>query len=261
MESEKHYLREENVLFPYLEKHGITEPPAVMWSEHDKIREMVKQLTSFLEQTKYAELKKLACTFHEYLSSHFYKENNILYPTAFKVISEEEFLEIRQQFDDIGYCCFTPEIDRPRESMDKGMPSKQDANMIQLETGSLTQEELQVILDSLPVDITFVGKDDTVRYFSQSSDRIFVRTKAILGRTVQNCHPSKSVDVVNKIVTAFKNGTKNKAEFWLELNNRLIYIRYFPVRKSGEYMGTIEVTQDITDIKEIEGQRQLLDWE
>jgi DUF438 domain-containing protein len=195
------------------------------------------------------------------LSSHFYKENNILYPAANKVISENEFLEIRQQFDEIGYCCYMPEMSQLKEKKIRKETDQQKENMIHFETGNFTLDELQVMLDALPIDITFVGKDDTVRYFSQSPERVFVRTKAIIGRTVQNCHPAKSVDVVNKIVTAFKNGTKDKAEFWLELNERLIYIRYFPLRKNGEYLGTIEVTQDITDIKKIEGQRQLLDWE
>jgi hypothetical protein len=132
--------------------------------------------------------------------------------------------------------------------------------VIQLETGSFTLRELEAMLDTLPVDITFVGADDTVRYFSQSPERVFVRTKAILGRTVQNCHPSKSVDIVNSIVDAFKKGTRNEAAFWLELNGRLVYIRYLPVRKNGEYLGIIEVTQDITDIKKIDGEKRLLEW-
>jgi PAS domain S-box-containing protein len=131
--------------------------------------------------------------------------------------------------------------------------------MITFETGTFTKEELETLLDTLPVDVTFVDKDDTVRYFSRSKDRIFVRTKAVLGRKVQQCHPQKSVHVVNQILDDFRNGCRDVAEFWLTLNGRLIYIRYFPVRnKNGEYLGCLEVTQDITDIKTIEGEKRLL---
>lgn len=132
--------------------------------------------------------------------------------------------------------------------------------MIDFETGSFSVEELESLLDSLPVDITFVDKDDKVRYFSQSKDRIFVRTKAVIGRKVQQCHPQKSLHVVNKIVEDFKAGKRGVAEFWINLNDRLVYIRYFPVRnRSGEYLGVLEVTQDITDIQKITGQKRLLD--
>lgn len=132
-------------------------------------------------------------------------------------------------------------------------------NEIVFETGSFTKEELETLLNTLPVDITFVDKNDTVRYFSQTKDRIFPRTKAVIGRKVQQCHPQKSLHVVNQILGDFKNNKRDVAEFWINLNNRLIYICYFPVRnKSGDYLGCLEVTQDITDIKKIEGERRLL---
>jgi len=255
-EAEKHYLREENVLFPYIEKHGITEPPAIMWMEHDKIREMKKRIYSAAENGNYEMLKRASDGLAEMLSHHFYKENNILFPTALKVVEEGEWKEIRREFDEIGYCCFIPE----KLADDEGKKKKEDGGRISFATGSLSKEEMETMLDALPFDITFIDRDDRVRYFNQSKDRIFVRTKAIIGRKVQNCHPSKSVDVVNKILEEFKNGTKDKAEFWIDMDGRKIYIRYFPLRKDGEYIGTMEITQDITDIKKIEGQRRLLDW-
>ena len=133
--------------------------------------------------------------------------------------------------------------------------------MFQFETGFLSKEEVEGILDSLPVDISFVDKEDRVKYFNKAEKRIFVRTKAVIGRKVQLCHPQKSIHVVNKILEAFKTGKKDVAEFWINMNNRLIYIRYFAVRdKNGKYLGTLEVTQDITDIKKIEGEKRLLDW-
>jgi len=128
-------------------------------------------------------------------------------------------------------------------------------------TGTLSKDEVEAILDSLPVDVTFVDKEDTVKYFSKSKERIFVRTEAVIGRKVQQCHPQKSVHVVNKILDSFKSGKKDVAEFWVQKDNRLIHIRYFAMRnREGKYLGTLEVTQDITDLKKIEGEKRLLDW-
>jgi PAS domain S-box-containing protein len=134
--------------------------------------------------------------------------------------------------------------------------------VLQFETGSLSKEEIEAILNSLPVDISFVDANDAVKYFNKAEKRIFVRTKAVIGRKVQLCHPQKSVHIVNKILETFKTGKKDVAEFWITMNNRLIHIRYFAVRdKDGKYLGTMEVTQDLTDIKKIEGQKRLLAWE
>jgi len=139
--------------------------------------------------------------------------------------------------------------------------AEDNKRILQFETGSLSKEEAEAVLDSLPVDISFIDKEDRVKYFNKAEGRIFVRTKAVIGRKVQLCHPQKSVHVVNKILDAFKTGKKDVAEFWINLNDRLILIRYFAVRdKNGKYLGTAEVTQDITDIKKIEGQKRLLDW-
>jgi len=135
-------------------------------------------------------------------------------------------------------------------------------SVLQFETGSLSKEEIEAILNSLPVDISFVDANDAVKYFNKAEKRIFVRTKAVIGRKVQLCHPQKSVHIVNKILETFKNGKKDVAEFWITMNNRLIHIRYFAVRdKNGKYLGTLEVTQDLTDLKKIEGQNRLLDWQ
>jgi PAS domain S-box-containing protein len=139
--------------------------------------------------------------------------------------------------------------------------AKSSSDMLQFETGSLSKEEVEAILDTLPVDISFIDKDDRVKYFNKAEKRIFVRTKAVIGRSVQLCHPQKSIHVVNRIVEAFTNGEKDTAEFWINMNNRLVHIRYFAVRdKKGKYLGTMEVTQDLTDLKKIEGQKRLLDW-
>jgi len=139
--------------------------------------------------------------------------------------------------------------------------TENEKRILQFETGTLSKEEVEAVLDSLPVDISFVDKEDHVKYFNKAGKRIFVRTKAVIGRKVQLCHPKKSVHVVNNILEAFKTGKKDVAEFWINMNNRLIHIKYFAVRdKNGKYLGTMEVTQDLTDIKKIKGEKRLLDW-
>ncbi|MEM3613453.1 MAG: DUF438 domain-containing protein, partial [Candidatus Bathyarchaeia archaeon] len=207
LDAEKHYLREENALFPVLERHGISEPPAIMWMEHNQLREKKKQLKALIENASkmnFSDFKRqlgeLAKAVGDMLNSHIYKENNILFPAAQRVVTEQEWSTIRADFDEIGYCCFTPEhlIAKPAKTLEK--PAAEEKPMpegtIQFETGSLTKEEIEAILNTLPVDITFVDKDDAVKYFSKPDKRIFVRTKAILGRKVQLCHPQKSVHVV-----------------------------------------------------------------
>jgi PAS domain S-box-containing protein len=267
-ESEKHYVREENVLFPYLEKHGITHPPAIMWAEHNDIREEKKKLYKLVEDKESMsfeefakKLGELAENTGDMLSSHFYKESNILFPAALKVIAEDEWRDIRKQCDELGYCCFTPEYAKGVVRA-AGEPTSQitsSSNEIAFETGEFSTEELEALLNTLPVDITFVDKEDRVRYFSQSKERIFPRTKAVIGRKVQQCHPQRSLHVVEEILNDFKENKREEAGFWINMGGRLIYIRYFAVRdKAEKYLGCLEVTQDITDIKKIEGEKRLL---
>lgn len=267
-DSESHYQREENVLFPYLEKKGITQPPAIMWMEHNKIREIKKQIYKILDERTdkdnrvfLQQLLNENNVLSEMLFSHFTKENKILFPTALKVINEQEWAQIREQFDEIGYCCFTP---APAELTVEKEPIKDvgafPEGTVKFETGSLTPQEISEIFNSLPVDITFVDKDDTVKYFSNSKDRIFLRTKAVIGRKVQQCHPQKSIHLVEKILQEFKRGERKTAEFWINLQSKLIHIRYFPIiNPKNEYLGCIEVTQNITEIQKIRGEKRLLE--
>lgn len=262
-EGEKHLLREENVLFPYLEKHGITQPPAIMWMEHDKVRGIEKSLYALEEEIgmegSRERLKKIAKELDEALSSHIYKENHILYPIALRVVEEGEWGEIRKEFDRIGYCCFTPETATIAISLQTAPIKPKVEGRVELETGDFLPKELEVLLDTLPVEITFVDKDDIVRYFNQPKDRIFLRTKAVLGRKVQQCHPQKSLHLVNQILNEFKDGTRDVAEFWITREGRLIHIRYFAMRdEEGDYLGCVEMAQDITEIKKIEGEKRLL---
>jgi uncharacterized protein len=265
IESESHYVREENVLFPVVEKHGITGPPRMMWMEHDEIRKLKKELSAIIKGPEATPFEQFTHRLHEtasaldtLLTSHFNKENSILFPAALRVINEPEWADIRRQFDELGYCCFTPAVPGASESAAPPAGKAPDGT-VAFETGTLSVAEISAILDSLPIDVTFVGKDDTVRYFNQAADRIFPRAKAVIGRTVQNCHPGKSLDKVQAILDGFRDGTLPKAEFWIPMGEKLVYIRYLPVRDgSGSYLGCIEVTQDIAPIKKIEGQKRLL---
>jgi len=271
LDAEKHYQREENVLFPILEKHGITEPPAIMWMEHNKIREKKKQLRNLIDNYGAMNFKDFKTQLAETaqfltnaLSSHVFKENSILLPTAQRVVTEQELKDVRRQFDEVGYCSFTPQhlIAIPQATMAEKQKTEAippAEGLLQFETGGFSKDEVEAMLKTLPVDITFVDEEDTVRYFNKSE--IFLRTKAVLGRKVQQCHPQKSVHLVNKILDSFKSGKKDVAEFWIQKDDRIIHIRYFAVRnKDGKYLGTMEVTQDITDLKKIEGEKRLLDW-
>lgn len=263
--SESHYLREENILFSVLEKYGVTQPPKIMWMEHDRVRDIEKNLYSLMNNKEKIEYSDFLKQFHTYahglaelLSSHFSKENKVLYPTAMQLFSESEWKDIREQFDEVGYCCFTPERPEDKKQQVKKEVAIKDGE-VDLGTGKLSLEELKLLFKHLPIDITFVGKDDTVKFYSEGPDRIFIRTPSVIGRLVENCHPNKSIDRVLEIVEGFKNNTLDKAEFWLKIKGMLIFIRYFPVRnKEGEYLGVLEVTQNVTEIQKLEGEKRLL---
>lgn len=261
-ESSVHYLREENVLFPVLEKYGVTQPPKIMWMEHDNIRAIEKEIYTTTDALAKGITKELSHTLQtlairlsETLADHFYKENNILFPTSYKFFNDDDWKLVKQEFDGIGYMSYSPVT----EKVVGKSYTEIEGGVVKLETGKLTLEQLEAMLDTMPVDFTFIDKNDVVCYFNNAPDRIFVRSKAVIGRTVQNCHPDKSIHVVNRLLDEMKQGKRNKAEFWITLNNRLIYITYYAVRKNGEYVGCLEVTQDITDIQKIVGQKRLLD--
>ena len=264
--AQSHYLREENVLFPYLEKHGIAGPPRAMWAEHDQVRALEKTIFSLWDEREKTGLHAFAAQLHDkavqlqqLLTSHFYKENNVLFPMALQTLTESEWRAAAEEFDKIGYCCFTPASARQetvktvsREVAPAG------TGMIDLDTGSLKIEELKAMLNNLPAEITFVDKDDTFRYFNQVKDPAFPRTKTAIGLKVQKCHPQKSVHLVNKIIEDFRSGAKDEVSFWIDFKNKYIYIRYFAVRDSnGKYLGCMEVTQDIKDIQKITGEKRL----
>lgn len=266
---ETHYERKEQLLFPYLEKQGFFGPSKVMWGKDNEIRDLFRKALSEIERAEKEEDldaldEKAISPLVEEIEGMIFKEENILFPTSLEKLSPEDWVEILKESDEVGYVF----IEKPKETQDLmeelkealvEEPSSQEGE-ISLPTGRFSLKELMAVLDTLPVDITFVDKDDRVRYFSEGKERIFTRTKSVLGRRVQDCHPPQSVDVVEKIVNSFREGKRDSVDFWINLKGREIYIRYYAVRdKQSSYLGTLEVTQDITEIRELEGEKRLLD--
>jgi DUF438 domain-containing protein len=182
-------------------------------------------------------------------------------------LTQKEWKKVKKGEEEIGYAWVQPENAWPSkaglEGLDKApIDCVPGPKKIFLSEGGLTEEQVNLMLTHLPVDVTFVDGDDRVAYYTASKHRIFPRSPAIIGRKVQKCHPSKSVHIVEKILNEFKSGTKDTAEFWLQLEGKFIHIRYFAVRDfQGNYKGTMEVSQDLTEIKKLEGEKRLLDWE
>lgn len=265
-EVDKHYSRKENLIFPYLEKYGITAPPKVMWGVDDEIRAEIKGIKIELEKYKgnKDEIIKRTEALINKISEMIFKEENILFPMCKDTLTEDEWITIAEGSDEIGYCLTEPAgVWKPKrvnlEKKEAGNVSTEAPGYVKLETGILKVEELEAVLNTLPFDITFVDKDDVVKYFSQGKERIFARTKAVIGRAVQNCHPPASVHVVQKIVEDFKAGVKDHEDFWIKMGDIFVYIRYFAVRDSqGNYLGTLEVTQNIKPIQDIEGEKRLM---
>ncbi|ABO51166.1 putative PAS/PAC sensor protein [Desulforamulus reducens MI-1] len=261
---DRHYSKKENILFPYLERHNITGPPSVMWSVDDEIRDMGKILLTRVKEGDAGAIKTAYETMKNKISEMIFKEENILTPMLLETLTEEEWAEIKQEDEEFGVVFSKPHGNfwQPKAVTTKNISFEPTGEALSLDTGFLTLEQINTILTNIPIDITFVDKDDTVRYFSQGRERIFVRTKSIIGRKVQNCHPPDSVHMVEKILSDFKHGKHSTAEFWLELAEKFIHIRYFALRdEQGHYVGTMEVSQDVTGIRSLEGERRLLQYE
>lgn len=206
---DKHYSRKENLLFPYLEKYGIYGPTQVMWGVDDRIRAAIKEAKQKLvnyNQDKKSVLDSVSFVIHD-VTEMIFKEENILFPMALQTLTEDEWLKIAHESDEIGYCLTSPTSTwKPERNMIK--EEALSGGLIRFETGILSLKQLELMLNHLPVDITFIDENDVVRYFSHGKERIFARTKAVIGRTVQNCHPPKSVHVVEKLLEDFKSGKK-----------------------------------------------------
>ena len=267
---DKHYKRKEYLLFPHLEQKGITGPPAVMWGKHDEIRDLIKGSIETLrvqefdkeefEATAQILLKPASKGAFDMVS----KEEEILFPMSLDTLTEGEWYEISKQSLEIGYCLYDPVVDwRPKGTAEESINDMQKSGShIQLPSGSFSAEEIMSILNTLPVDITFVDKDDKVKYFSQSKDRIFQRNRSILNRDVRLCHPPASAHIVDKIVEDFRSGREDSAPFWINMHGKMIFIEYFAMRnEKGEYLGTLEVSHNVARYRELEGEQRILSYQ
>ncbi|MBN1925341.1 MAG: DUF438 domain-containing protein [Prolixibacteraceae bacterium] len=269
MDVDKHYQRKEYLVFPHLEKNEITGPPKVMWGKHDEIREQLKGCIELL-QTKDLTKNDLADSLDilffpalQALVDMVQKEEEILFPMSMDLLTTEDWWNIHKQTLEFGFCLYDPKVDwKPEglfsEKKETGLSS--DGN-IQLPSGSFTAKEIMAILNTAPFDMTFVDKNDKVKYFTQGNERIFVRNRSIINRDVRLCHPPGSTHVVEKILEDFKSGKASHAPFWIQMKGKFIKIEYFALRdENGEYLGTLEVSQDLTENRELEGEKRILSY-
>lgn len=264
-EINKHYARKENLLFPGLEKRGVTSIPKVMWGVDNEIRSAIKKLLSALLETN-VMVSELSVLFEHTITrveDMITKENNILLPLLVDTLSLYDWILADEGSDDIGYFLEEPKIRWSQSPNSQSIDLDDEPELtgdVTFDAGTLSQTEVNAILNTIPFDMTFIDKDGHVKYFTQGKERIFDRPKTILGRHVNMCHPPQSVHIVDAIVNSFKDGSKDHEDFWIDFHNMFVHIRYYAIRdKNNEYLGTLEVTQDIKPIRELEGEKRLMD--
>ncbi|MDG5789854.1 DUF438 domain-containing protein [Evansella sp. AB-P1] len=257
-----HYSRKENLLFPYLEKYGIFGPTQVMWGVDDRIRDAIKNTVKMLKDESWTKDELISSIQYiiDEVSEMIFKEENILLPMSLEHLTEDEWLKIEREGDVIGYTF----IDPPAPWKPERVPLKGDGafladGIIKMETGLLSVKQMELMMSHLPIDITYIDENDIVRFFSHGKDPIFHRTKSVIGRSVQNCHPPKSAHIVEDLLDDFKSGRKDTEDFWIQFKEKYVFIRYFAVRDEyGAYKGTLEMKQDIKPIQEITGEKRLM---
>jgi hypothetical protein len=276
---DKHYQRKEYLVFPFLEQQGITGPPKVMWGKHDEIRDLVKGGIEALQAGEMGREELLALAeillrpALQGIDDMTVKEEEILLPMALDKLSEGDWMAISGQSAQFGFCLYDPPADWPPRAegsrveetgtLEAAAPAAASAvargGNISLPSGSFTVEELLAILNTLPADMTFVDRNDKVKYFSQGAERIFQRNRAILNRDVRHCHPPASAHIVERIIEDFKSGRESRAPFWIRMGGKFIHIEYFALRNgNGEYLGTLEVSHDVERYRRLEGERRIL---
>lgn len=266
-EVDKHYLRKENLLFPYMEKYGITAPPKVMWGVDDEIRAAIREAKNLLSggpENREQALEKVKEAADRVIEMIF-KEENILFPMVLETLTADEWAVIAEVGGEFGYTLIAPPKGgyvsaggEPERENGGARASSQD-EQVHFDAGAMTPKELNAMLNILPIDITFVDKDGAVKYFNQSKERIFARPKTVIGRQVSNCHPPASVHIVEQIVADLKSGKKDHEDFWIKMGDKYVLIRYYAVRsETGEFLGVVEATQDIGPIQVITGEKRLV---
>lgn len=268
MDVDKHYLRKENLVFPYLEKYGITGPPKVMWGKHNEIRELLKASIEVLDNPAGLTPEEVESAINlifkpasDGVADMTMKEDQILLPMVMDKLTDLEWYEVYKQTLEIGLCLYDPDVEWKPDNISASEVAENDSELIHLPSGSFTKAELQAILNTLPVDMTFVDKNEKVRYFSQGKERIFHRSRAVLNRDVKLCHPPSSVHVVEKILDDFRSGRQDHAPFWIQMKGEFIFIEYYALHdENGEYLGTLEVSQNLTEKRGLAGEQRILSY-
>ncbi|MCW8897938.1 MAG: PAS domain-containing protein [Flavobacteriales bacterium] len=268
---EKRFARKENQLFPYLEKHGWDGPSQGMWSFHDNLREIIRLINKQNEEKDIEKIKLNLPFLLDGIERLMGVEDMRLFPNAMQLLTKEDWEEFYEGDEEIGWMLKekpTPYPEREEVYVHPSQDKKERKLSFSLEDtfhydeGYMTPDQVNLLLRFLPVDITYVDENDKVIFYNRGEDRVFPRSKGIIGREVKFCHPPKSVHMVLRIVEEFRAGTKDLAEFWINFKGRMIHIRYFAIRdKEKKYRGVIEMSQDVTDIQKLEGQKRLLDWD
>jgi DUF438 domain-containing protein len=267
---EKRFLRKENQLFPYLEKHGWDGPSQGMWSFHDNLRDQIRLLHKYNKEQNITKISDNIPYLIEGIKRLLVIEDTRLFPNALELITESEWEEFYEGDKEIGWMLneppqaypeIKPEYIHPSEDVTERELSFSLENTFHYDEGYMTPNQVNLLLKFLPIDITYVDENDKVVFYNRGDDRVFPRSKGIIGREVKFCHPPKSVDMVLRILEEFKAGHKNIAEFWFNYRGRVIHIRYFAIRDDKKiYKGVIEMSQDVTDIQKLQGEKRLLDW-
>ncbi len=268
-----HYLRKENQLFPLLEEKGVSGPSQVMWSIHDDARALLKEARAALGDRDGDTLTEKVTAAITMITEMIYKEEKILFPMAMGLLSDGEWARVRRGEEEIGHALgvrpgngWEPGDDQEAAAPTAGPLSETNiASVLEalpLDTGLLPLDLINLMLKTLPLDLSLVDENDAVLYYSDSAHRIFPRSPGVIGRTVKNCHPPRSVHLVERILDAFRAGEKESADFWFEMGGRFLHIRYFALRDSaGKYRGCLEVSQDVTEIRALQGTQRLFDWD
>lgn len=268
-----HYIKKENILFPYVEKY-LSEYRCLpmMWSYHDDIRQYLKDIVELIRNNP-TDLKRLNRLLGDLFFTMYairFREEYILFPVVFDRIPEAEMNGMMEQAFDVGFA-FIDTPDQPVVKEKTGMVESSSLHdvlheedmagkLLDFGTGLMTIQQAMMLLNHLPVDVTLVDEHDQVRYFSTPGHRIFPRSKAIIGRQVENCHPPSSVHIVKRLVDDFRTGKKQKESFWIQMGEKFILIQYFALRdEQGRFRGTLEVSQDVTDIRKLKGEKRLME--
>lgn len=263
-----HNRKEENFLFPLMQERGIPSqggPIGVMLMEHDAERKLLQSMAATLPGLAMANsaamnrFKQEGLDYLKVRAEHIWKENDILYPMARQVFAAGDNDTLLREFKKINQETYGPEAQKLFSNMVE--EAEKDGKAAKRLIQGLSYEQLHAIMETMPFEVTFVDAADTVAYFNRlDKEKLFPRTRSVIGRKVEKCHPEKSVGTVNRIVKGFKDKTMDKAEFWIDFRNDKVLIRYFPVYSdTGDYMGVLEITQAIGEIQKIAGQKRLLD--